>query len=103
MGSPYPCHKDAASGTSQGTYTIPDTCPIWQLHVRGRDVRLTHLTRPSDAVLTRISGNGIIGSTSRLACLEPLVDEMKDGPMEKVLAKDDVELALEFLMGKRKF
>jgi hypothetical protein len=34
---------------------------------------------------------------------EPLVDEMKDGPIEKVLAKDDVELALEFLMGKRKF
>jgi hypothetical protein len=35
-------------------------------------------------------------------CLAP-VDEMKDVTIEKVLAKDDVELALEFLMGKRKF
>jgi hypothetical protein len=35
------------------------------------------------------------------ACLA-LADEMKDGTIEKMLAKDDVELALEFLMGKRK-
>ena len=35
------------------------------------------------------------------ACLA-LADEMKDGTIEKILAKDDVELALEFLMGKRK-
>jgi hypothetical protein len=32
-----------------------------------------------------------------------LVDEMKDGTIDKILAKDDVELAIEFLMGKRKF
>jgi hypothetical protein len=31
-----------------------------------------------------------------------LVDEMKDGTIDKILAKDDVELAIEFLMGKRK-
>jgi hypothetical protein len=35
------------------------------------------------------------------ACLA-LADEMKDGTIEKILAKDDVELALEFLLGKRK-
>lgn len=35
------------------------------------------------------------------ACMA-LADEMKDGTIEKILAKDDVELALEFLMGKRK-
>ena len=33
------------------------------------------------------------------ACLA-LADEMKDGTIEKILAKDEVELALEFLMGK---
>jgi hypothetical protein len=31
-----------------------------------------------------------------------LVDEMKDGTIDQILAKDDVELAIEFLMGKRK-
>lgn len=31
-----------------------------------------------------------------------LADEMKDGTIEKILAKDDVELGLEFLMGKHK-
>ena len=34
------------------------------------------------------------------ACLA-LADEMKDGTIEKMLAKDDVDLALEFLLGKR--
>ena len=34
------------------------------------------------------------------SCLA-LADEMKDGTIEKILAKDDVELALEFLTGKR--
>ena len=32
-----------------------------------------------------------------------LTDEMKDGTIDQILAKDDVELAREFLMGKRKF
>ena len=31
-----------------------------------------------------------------------LADEMKDGTIDQILAKDDVELASEFLMGKRK-
>jgi hypothetical protein len=31
-----------------------------------------------------------------------LTDEMKDGTIDQILAKDDVELAIEFLMGKRK-
>jgi hypothetical protein len=31
-----------------------------------------------------------------------LADEMKDGTIDRLLAKDDVELAIEFLMGKRK-
>lgn len=31
-----------------------------------------------------------------------LTDEMKDGTIDKILSKDDVELAIEFLMGKRK-
>ena len=31
-----------------------------------------------------------------------LADEMKAGTIDKILAKDDVELAIEFLMGKRK-
>ena len=31
-----------------------------------------------------------------------LADEMKDGTIDQILAKDDVELAIEFLMGKRK-
>jgi hypothetical protein len=31
-----------------------------------------------------------------------LTDEMKDGTIDRILAKDDVELALEFLLGKRK-
>ena len=31
-----------------------------------------------------------------------LTDEMKDGTIDKILAKDDVELAIEFLMDKRK-
>jgi hypothetical protein len=31
-----------------------------------------------------------------------LVDEMKDGTIDQILVKDDVELAIEFLMGKRK-
>ena len=33
-------------------------------------------------------------------CLTP-ADEMKDGTIDKILAKDDVELAIDFLMGKR--
>ena len=33
------------------------------------------------------------------ACLA-LADEMKDGTIEKILAKDDIELAVEFLIGK---
>ena len=31
-----------------------------------------------------------------------LTDEMKDGTIDRILAKDDVELAIEFLMGRRK-
>jgi hypothetical protein len=31
-----------------------------------------------------------------------LADEMKDGTIDQILAKDDVELAIDFLMGKRK-
>jgi predicted ATPase len=31
-----------------------------------------------------------------------LADEMKNGTIDQILAKDDVELAIEFLMGKRK-
>jgi len=31
-----------------------------------------------------------------------LAEELQAGTIEKVLAKDDVELALEFLLGKRK-
>jgi hypothetical protein len=31
-----------------------------------------------------------------------LTDEMKDGTIDQILAKDDVELAIEFLMGKCK-
>lgn len=31
-----------------------------------------------------------------------LADEMKEGTIDQILAKDDVELAIEFLMGKRK-
>ena len=31
-----------------------------------------------------------------------LTDEMKDGTIDQILAEDDVELAIEFLMGKRK-
>ena len=40
------------------------------------------------------------GCQSRV-CLT-LTDEMKEGTIDKILAKDDVELAIEFLMGKRK-
>ena len=31
-----------------------------------------------------------------------LADEMKAGTIDRILSKDDVELAIEFLMGKRK-
>jgi hypothetical protein len=31
-----------------------------------------------------------------------LAEELQAGTIEKVLAKDDVELALEYLLGKRK-
>jgi hypothetical protein len=39
---------------------------------------------------------GVLTSTLALA------DEMKDGTIEKILAKDDFELGLEFLMGKHR-
>jgi hypothetical protein len=39
---------------------------------------------------------------SRVTASLALAEELQAGTIEKVLAKDDVELALEFLLGKRK-
>lgn len=59
---------------------------------------------PADRQRTEIEGLSDQLTTLRhvlTLCLAP-TDEMKDGTIDTRLAKDDVKLAIEFLMGKRK-
>jgi hypothetical protein len=67
------------------------------------------LTRWRQASPTPAQGQELDRLTQQLAALRrvltaslALAEELQAGTIEKVLAKDDIELALEYLLGKRK-
>ena len=67
------------------------------------------LARWQRASPTRAQAQELARLTQQLAALHQvlttslaLVEELQAGTIEKVLAKDDVELAVEFLLGKRR-
>jgi hypothetical protein len=68
-----------------------------------------HLARWQRASPTRAQAQELVRLTQQLAALHQvltaslaLTEELQAGTIDKVLAKDDVELAVEFLLGKRR-
>ena len=58
-------------------------------------------TEAQQQEITRLTRQ-LAGLRGVLTATLALADEMKDSTIEKILAKDDFELGLEFLMGKHK-
>ncbi|MBF0227710.1 MAG: hypothetical protein HQK76_19860 [Desulfobacterales bacterium] len=60
--------------------------------------------------MRNIAATFLLGLQKQVVCIKELIDKilelakyLKGNTIEKVMAKDDMELAMEFLMGKRKF
>ena len=75
---------------------------VWMWEDQLKQWQKTKLNEPQREEVRRLSDQ-INRVKELINTILTLADELKESTIEKVLAKDDIELAMEFLMGKRKF